>query len=156
MHVSTALWPISMAFGYILNAAEGLERWGVLLGAQLKEDVEDTHTHTHSHVHVESGCHGNPQQYYRINYWLVAGGVMLHRVSREGGRSMPTAEGSNIPNAHYIHGGSRTCHSCTCIHVICYFSLLQSADNKSDHPYMSQHTTLVVVCENGTCVKVKM
>lgn len=88
--------PITMAFGYILNAMERLARWGVLLGAQPKQDVEDTHTHTHSHV--ESVCQGNPQQYYRINYWLVAGGVMLHQVSREGGRSMLTAEGSNIPN----------------------------------------------------------
>ena len=90
--------PITMAFGYVLNAMERLARWGVLLGAQPKQDVEDTHTHTHTHSHVESVFQGNPQQYYRINYWLVAGGVMLHRVSREGGRSMPTAEGSNIPN----------------------------------------------------------
>lgn len=38
--------PITMAFGYILNAMERLARWGVLLGAQPKQDVEDTHTHT--------------------------------------------------------------------------------------------------------------
>lgn len=113
MHVSTGLkhLPITMAFEYILNAMEKSERWSVLLGAQPKKDVEDTHAH--SHIHVEAGCYGNLQQYYRINYWLLAGGVMLHRVSREGGRSMLTAEGSNIPNAHYIHGRNRTYHSCT-------------------------------------------
>lgn len=32
-------------------------------------DVEDELAHT---AHVESARHGNPQQYYRINYWLVA------------------------------------------------------------------------------------
>lgn len=75
-----------MAFGYAVDAMERLARWDVLPGAQPKEDVEDVHTH--SLVHVESAHHGNQQQYYRINYWLVAGGVMLHRVSREGGRSI--------------------------------------------------------------------
>lgn len=51
--------PITMAFGYILNAMERLARWGMLLGAQPKEDTEDTYTH--SHIHVELACHGNPQ-----------------------------------------------------------------------------------------------
>lgn len=40
--------PITMAFGYILNAMERLARWGVRLGLQPKEDVEDTHTLTHT------------------------------------------------------------------------------------------------------------
>lgn len=92
-----------MAFGHNLNAMERLARWDVLLGAQPKEDVEDTH----SHIHVDSVCHGILQQYYRINYWLDAGGVMLHRVSREPGRSMRTAEGFNIPSTHTVHAGSR-------------------------------------------------
>lgn len=48
--------PITMAFGYILNAMERLARLGVMLETQPKED-----TYTHSHIHVESVCHGNPQ-----------------------------------------------------------------------------------------------
>lgn len=107
-----------MAFGHILNAMERVARRDMLLGAQPKEDVEDTH----SHIHVDSACQGNPQQYYRINYWLVAGGVMLHRVSREGGRSMSTAEGCNIPNTHYMYMvEAGLCHSCTYIPLLCYF-----------------------------------
>lgn len=37
-----------MAFGYTLNAMQRLARWGMLLGAQPKEDVEDTHTLTYT------------------------------------------------------------------------------------------------------------
>lgn len=44
--------PITMAFGYILNAMERLVRWGMLPGAQPKEDVEDTHTQTYSTCRV--------------------------------------------------------------------------------------------------------
>lgn len=107
--------PITMAYGCIRNAMERLARWGMLLGAQPKEDTEDTYTLRHTCRVVR---HGNPQQYYRINYWLLAGGVMLHWVSREGGRSMLTAARPNIPNTQYIHGWSRSYHTCTDIPLV--------------------------------------
>lgn len=69
---------ITMAFGYDANALARLATWGMLLEASSKKNVGDKLTLTY----VESTCRGNPQQYCRINYWLVAGGVMLHQVSR--------------------------------------------------------------------------
>ena len=65
------LWTLSECSGKV-------SKMGMLLGAQPKTNVEDTH------IHVESMCHGTLQQYYRINYRLVAGGVKLHQASREG------------------------------------------------------------------------
>lgn len=137
--------PITMAFGYILNAMGRLARWGVLREARPAEDVAHTLTHT---VHVESTCHGNPQQYYRINYWPVAAGIMLHRVSREGGRSMLQRGPTYQTHTHtvYMVGAALPTHVRTYhFYVIFFFqfltSPLHSADNKSDHPYMKQHVT---------------
>lgn len=71
----------------------------------------------------DSGCRRSPQQLcYRINYWLLTGGVRLHRASRDGGRSKPTAEGSHIPNTHCTHVRSRSLLPRMDLHLhSCYF-----------------------------------
>lgn len=78
--------------------------------------------HTHAQVETHSGCRGSPQQCYcRINYRLVTGGVRLHPASRDGGRSMLTAEGSHIPNTQCTHVGSRGCHAWTYTYTLVFF-----------------------------------
>lgn len=90
---------ITVAFGYIANAVERLAAWGMLLEAQSKKNVAARPTI----MHVESVCHGNLQQYYRINYRFSCWRGHAASSVREG-RSMPTAEWSNMPNIFCIAG----------------------------------------------------
>lgn len=65
--------PVTVTFGYLLNAERRLARWGMLLGTKPNKDRRHTHLHSRRvSVSWES------QHYHRINYWLVAGGVLLH------------------------------------------------------------------------------
>ena len=116
--------PITMAFGYVLNAMERLARWGVLLGAQPKQDVEDTHTHTHTHTHTLTCRVGVPRESTAVlQDQLLAGCWRGHAASSvQGGRSI-NADCRGVQHTKhtltYI-GGSRSCHSCTYIPP-CYF-----------------------------------
>lgn len=103
------------------------------------------HTHTHSHIHVGSACHGNPQQHNRINYRPVVEGVMLHWVSREGGRSMLTAEGSEKPNTDQSMVGAELTTREPLQHLWVTFHLVTSPpytvqETKSDPVYTRYNT----------------
>lgn len=133
-----------MAFGYILNAVERLARWGVLLEAQPKEDVEDTLTHTHTHVV------GVPWESTTVlQDQLLAGCWRGHAASSvQGGRSI-NADCRGVQHTKHtlytwLEQRLPPMYLHTTYMLFFYFltSPLRRANNESDQPSVKQHATL--------------